>query len=480
MRINSSAYLLLSLVLSSASMAQSAEQCLQLSNLNLNHAKVISAESGADSCKVTTRVWPAELSQSPDSFIDVTTWLPAKHHWNGRFLALGNGGYSPRLPQEAMQARLAEGFVVAASDTGHKTESLDFVLAANERIDYWGRTSVHQVSDYSKQLIRAYYQRPQDYAYFAGCSTGGHQALSAVQYYPDDFDGVLAGAPGNNRVALNGMFLWLFQQTHNQAGELLFDRDDLVTLQQFNLERCDAADGQQDGLLSQPLACKPDYQALRCNNNSSQSCLSDDQIKRVERIYAGPSDPKSGQNLYPGFPPGSELVDGYGWMAYWADRQNPTYPARADFWQYWVFDDPNWDPWSFDWHQDFKLAQQRLSARIDATRTDISPFFKGEGKLILYHGLADSIVSAADTLAYYRQALSDSAKAGLEPAKHMQLYLIPGMAHCGGGSAINSVDFLPSLINWVEQQQRPAKVSANRSVKGVLEYSQELQAYQPD
>ena len=441
------------------------EQCQSLLSLKLEHAEVISADYAQQSCRVVTRVWPAGLSQSRDSFIDVSTWMPDAQHWNGRFIGLGNGGYSPRLPQEQMQARLAEGFSVGASDTGHKTESLDFILAANERIDYWGRTAVHTLSAYSKKVITAYYTKPADYAYFAGCSTGGHQALAAAQYYPNDYDGILAGAPGNNRVALNGMFLWLFQQTHNQAGELLFERDDLVTLQQFNLERCDAADGQQDGLLSQPLACKPDYQALRCQGDNSQNCLSGEQITRVERIYAGPVDPKTGKNIYPGFPPGSELVDGYGWMAYWADRNKPDMPARADFWQHWVFDDPNWKPWSFDWHADFNLAQSRLSARIDATQTDISPFLHSGGKLLMYHGLADPIVSAADTLAYYRQALLDSAKGDIDPRQHMQLYLVAGMAHCGGGSGTNSVNFLPELIDWVEQQRQPQQAAASRRIK---------------
>lgn len=469
---------LVACLLQLSALASPDKACDALSTFTLKHAEVLSATSDETVCKVVTRVWPPDLSQSPNSFIDVSTWLPSAQKWNGRFIGLGNGGYSPRIPIEQMQARVTEGFVVGATDTGHKTESLDFVLQANERIDYWGRTSVHTLSKYSKQILKSYYQKTEKFSYFAGCSTGGHQALSAVQYYPNDYDGVLAGAPGNNRVALNAAFLWLFQQTHEKgSGKLLFTRDDLLTLERFHLKSCDELDGSQDNFIAEPMRCKPDYQNLVCHAQDTENCLPVNKVNRIKKILAGPHDPLTGENIYPGFLPGSELVDGYGWMAYWADRQTPTIPARADFWQYWVFNDPNWDNWQFDWHKDYLLAKTKLAKRIDATQTNISPFLTNSGKLLMYHGLADSIVSATDSLQYFKQTMAHTSNQDFNLQQQMQLYLIPGMSHCGGGARVNRVDFLPALIDWVEKDLKPDNLSGSRVIDGNIEYQQGLYPY---
>ncbi|MEC7690568.1 MAG: tannase/feruloyl esterase family alpha/beta hydrolase, partial [Pseudomonadota bacterium] len=160
-------------------------------------------ETKAQHCRVTTQVRPATLSRSADSFIEVYTWLPAPDKWNGRFIAFGNGGYSDSIAQSAMTAYLNKGFAVGATNTGHRGDDLSFASDVPERIDYWGRYAVHALSETGKTLIEQAYGDAPQFSYFSGCSTGGHQALASVQYFPQDFDGVLAGAPGNNRVALN-------------------------------------------------------------------------------------------------------------------------------------------------------------------------------------------------------------------------------------------------------------------------------------
>lgn len=454
--------------------------CQKLVTLNLPDAQIVDTaieqhtETAQQRCKVTIRIWPAQLSSSATSFVDVYLWLPAIENWNGRLLALGNGGYSPQLPLSQMTRYLNEGFAVAATDTGHKTETLDFVIAANERIDYWGRLAVQLLGHYAKEVLQAYYQQPARFSYFAGCSTGGHQALTAAQYYPTLFDGILAGAPGHNRVALNAAFLWLFQQSHNQQGEQVLTKADLALLQQQVLAQCDARDGQRDGILSDPAQCQIDFAAFTCSETAATDCLSRDKITRIQALYAGPYDPVSQQQIYPGFLPGTEFVDQHGWSSYWHDAADAKQPARADFWRYWVFPERSWQPWQFDWHKDMLAAKAHLSARIDATKTDLSEFIQHGGKLLLFHGLADPVVSATDTLNYTTAVFTDTPLQTEDIAAAVQLYLIPGMAHCAGGSGVNQLDALPTLIQWVEQQQLPASLSGSRIEQEKTLYQQTL------
>ena len=443
-----------------ANLQASALQCEKMKRLTFPTGEVTSAEYSSNQCRVEAKIWPA-LSQSKSSFITLHLWLPDKDHWNARFLGLGNGGYSPRIPLKAMQSASDDGFAVAATDTGHQTEDLSFAIEVPERIDYWGRTSVHELSRLGTLLTDAYYQRPPQHRYFEGCSTGGHQALAAAQFYPQDYDGIIAGAPGHNRVALNAAFLWLFQQTHDaKTNKPVFTADDLARLETFFLQQCDAADGETDDVLGQPQMCKPDLAELRCDSAGSDNCFSADQITRIENILDGPSDPQTGEKIYPGFPPGTENTGGFGWRAYWANPKKPDEPARADFWRYWALHDAQWQPWAFDWHNDIQLARQVLSTRIDATQTNLRPFFSRGGKLLMYHGMADPIVPYLDSLNYAKKVISES------PGAALQLYLVPGMSHCAGGKAMTNVNARQPLIDWVESGKKPDHLPAKRIVDG--------------
>lgn len=454
-----------------------ARACEALQNASFERATVVSTSWQEAQCNVTVRVRPPQ-SQSANSFIDVTVWMPDTANWNKRFIALGNGGYSPRLPVNAMAARIAEGFAVAASDTGHQSEQLDFVLAAPERIDFWGRTSVHVLNQYARKIMNAFYLQPAKYHYFAGCSTGGHQALTAAQYYPRDFDGIVAGAPGHNRVALNAAFLWLYQQSHAKpSGEAILSRDDLAVFNQFNLQSCDSLDGVDDGVIEQPGLCKPDYAALECSNDLPSQCLSANKIDRLKRILTGPTDPVTGEQIYPGFPVGSEFTGGYGWSAYWASPQNPSQPARSDFWRYWVFENKDWDPWQFDWHADIAFAKSKLSHRIDATKSNLSAFFAREGKLLLYHGMADPVVAFTDTVSYLELTKNASDWFGKPHGAPIQLYLIPGMSHCGGGHGLNTFDPFPALQKWVEQGVEPGRIPASRISDNDVITTRQIKSY---
>ena len=413
-------------------------------------------ETKAQHCRVTTQVRPATLSRSAGSFIEVYTWLPAPDKWNGRFIAFGSGGYSDSIAQSAMTAFLNKGFAVGATNTGHRGDDLSFASDVPERIDYWGRYAVHALSETGKTLIEHVYGDAPQFSYFSGCSTGGHQALASVQYFPQDFDGVLAGAPGNNRIALNAAFLWLFQQFHDkQTGEAVITKPDLALLSRTVARQCGEESGPAKGVILRTESCKPDLTVLQCQNDRDTQCLSADKLSRLQKIYQGPVDPVTGEQIYPGFPPGSEYTGGAGWAAYMADPKNPLQPARADFWRLWAFDQAEWDPWTFDWHTDYQRASNALSPRIDATETDLSAFMQQGGKLIIYHGLADPVVSSADTARYFREAAADTGA-----SFNARYYEVPGMSHCAGGPFISEFDAFPALQQWVEHGTEPGVIHA--------------------
>jgi feruloyl esterase len=191
-------------------------------------------------------------------------------------------------------------------------------------------------------------------------------------------------------------------------------------------------------------------------------------------MYAGARDPITGTQIYAGWPAGSEapITDPSGrvvsgWSEYWGT----TEPARANFWRYWVFDDPNWNWWNFDFHRDVEYAKRKLGATIDATDADLRPFRDHGGKLLIYTGLADPVVSAYDTIAYYRQVIRVTSPAPAEsPAAIRQtqdfarLFTVPGMTHCGGGPGPHVFDKLDLVVRWVERGIAPDGITAAKYV----------------
>ena len=233
-----------------------------------------------------------------------------------------------------------------------------------------------------------------------------------AQRYPDDFDGIVAGAPGNNRVALNAGFLWQFLSNHAPAGDTdpIVPAAKLPLLTKAAVEQCRGEDGGRptDDFLTDPRRCRFDPASLQCRSGDAPTCLTARQVKAVRKMYAGARDPRTGEQVYPGWPVGSEapVVDATGrvrsgWSGYWGSIE----PARANFWRYWVFSNPSWDWWDFDYHRDLRHAQNKLGSIIDAMDPDLRPFRRSGGKLLMYTGWADPVVSAYDTIDYYRQVV---------------------------------------------------------------------------
>jgi feruloyl esterase len=443
--------------------------CEALTNLVMPGAQVTSAatlgQDRAVSCRVKIVARPVV-----DSEIQIEVWLPPKESWNGRLLGTGNGGYSGALSYPTMETALKAGYAVTGSDTGHTGHTggdLKFGLGHPEKIIDWSYRAVHVMTDVAKLVARNYYGQFPEKAYFTGCSTGGQQALSEAQRYPADYDGIIAGDPGNDRIRLNVGFLWSWAATHHGSEEIL-SADKLRLVTRAFKESCDAKDGLKDGLIDDPRKCGFDPGTLLCKGGSTDGCLSTDEVAAIRKVYGGARNPRTGKQIFPGWVPGSEA----GWMGYFVGHPEP---ARTDFWRYWIFGDPQWSPSTFDYDRDVEWAESKLSYAA-ATDANLELFRKRQGKLILYQGWADPVVPPEDTIGYY-DAVTRASGGSTAVSGFARLFMVPGMGHCPGGDGPSVFDPLPVLDTWVSRDIAPTRMAASHMTAGKSDRTRPLCPY---
>lgn len=430
-----------------------------------------------DFCRIHGVVRPVAGSE-----IGFEVWLPLQR-WNGRLHFLGNGGYSSSIYWEQMADRLRRGDVAAATDTGHAGDSDDlrFVIDRPEALVDFAHRAVHESTVAAKAIAAAFYGAPARYSYFTGCSTGGYQALSEAQRYPEDFDGIIAGAPGNNRARLNLSFLWNFAVNHRADGSQILPASKLPMLTRAAVGACDRLDGVADGVISDPRDCKFDPARIQCRGRDTQQCLTAEQVETVRKIYAGPRDARTGAQIYPGLTAGSEGIrvdpeELPGWSGFWSNTRHADEPARLDFFRYWVFADARWDWRRFDWSSDIRAMDERLAGRFDANDPNLARFAARNGKLIMFMGWQDPVGAAAEAINYYESVV---ARHGATQ-DFLRLYMVPGMAHCRLGPGATfftsqmrrslppvenaSHDLLQALYEWVERGTPPQSVTATHFV----------------
>lgn len=419
----------------------------------------------------------AVAKPTSDSIINFEAWIPTSARWNQDFLGVGNGGYNGAIQYAELADALNRGFAAASTDTGHTGADLIFAAGHPEKIIDWGYRAVHVMTASAKLIIREYSGRVPEHSFFMGCSTGGHQALSEVQRFPADYDGVVAGDPGNNRVHLNVGFLWAFAATHDASGNTILPSSKLPLINKAAIDACDAVDGVKDRLISDPQACHFDPGVLLCKGKEDDQCLTAAQVSAVRKIYDGPKNPRTGQQIIAGYSPGSESPIGdswaHGWKMYITDRDEPM---RLDFWRYWVFNDPKWDWRKFDYDRDVAFAGAKLAA-VNASDPDLNEFRSRGGKVIMYSGWADPIGPPVDAINYYER-VEEATGGRQQTASFFRLFMVPGMAHCGGGPGPSSFgglgpspakpqvktdaehDVLSALVQWVEKGVAPDHIIA--------------------
>jgi Tannase and feruloyl esterase len=406
----------------------------------------------------------ATLRPTSDSEIKVEVWLPASN-WNGKFQAVGNGGWAGSISYSAMAEAVRAGYASASTDTGHVGGRGTFALDHPEKLIDFAWRSEHEMTVTAKAVIQAFYRSAPKLSYWNGCSTGGRQGLKEAQKFPDDYDAIIAGAPAN-RTAIS---LWI-------AAAVLKDPASYIPpskypiIHQAALASCDARDGLKDGLIDDPTRCAFDPEVLLCKGPDAPTCLTAPQVEGARKIYSPAVNPRTGRQLFSSLVPGTEL--GWGVQALGPEPSANIY----DQYRYVVFKDPAWDWKTFNFDSDVVRGDLPENLVMNATDPDMKPFFSHGGKLLLYHGWSDPNVPTLNTIKYYK-AVVDRLGGPAKASSSVRLFLAPGMGHCGGGEGPNAFDKVGALERWVEQGTAPDRLNATHSTDGKVDRTRPLCAY---
>ena len=475
-----------------------AGSCESLAELKITGAKVLSAQTVAagsftpppnrSANPAFYKTLPAfcrlsvEATPSADSSIKIEVWMPLngpmqggqkQSDWNGTLHGGGNGGFAGEIGYMQLGGAVANGSVGVGTDTGHAAGGTDasWALGHPEKVADFGYRGIHEMTRVAKAAIQAYYGKAPVHSYFSGCSNGGRQALMEAQRYPDDYDGILAGAPANFWTHLLTKALYDSQVTTLDPASYIPPAK-LPAIAHAVNTACDAQDGVTDGILNDPRQCHFDPASMRCKEGDSEKCLTSPQVTALKKLYAGPDDAK-GHKIFPGDLPGAEEGPG-GWEEWITGRE----PGKSLIFAFGVGFFSNMVYGKADWN--YKVANVNAALRdaetkaplLNATNPDLTPFKKHGGKLILYHGWDDAAISAINTVNYFNSVVGKMGEAGT--AEFARLYMMPGVQHCAGGPGPDNIgqigprakdaqhNAVLALEEWVEKGKAPSAIIASK------------------
>ena len=405
----------------------------------------------------------ATLKPTAESDIKIEVWLPAAG-WNGKFQAVGNGGWNGNIDQGALATALRRGYAAASTDTGHEGGAGAWMQNKEKVIDY-GHRAVHEMTVKAKAVINAFYEAPVKFAYFNGCSGGGRQALKAAQQYPDDFDGVVAGAPALNATGRAAFAVSVAQNLRKEPGSFI-PPSKYAAINSAVVQACDGLDGVKDGVLENPRACKFDPKVLACTGADSDSCLTPPQVDAARKMYEPLKNPRTGQEVFSGLAYGSET----GWGTF--GGQQP-FGIATQFFQFMVFRDPTWNYQTLNYDEHMALVDKVEGGVMNALDPNLKKFADSKGKLLMYHGWSDPQIPAGSSVGYYTRVMEAMGGPG-RTQESVRLYMVPGMNHCQGGVGTSTVDWLGALEAWVENGKAPDQIVASKVTNGKTERTRPL------
>jgi feruloyl esterase len=419
----------------------------------------------AQFCRVVGFIEPAK-----DSHINFEVWLPPAEKWNSRYLAVGNPAFEGAIKYQGLARALEQGYATASTDTGHQDPGHQWGMGQPERIIDWTHRAVHETTVVAKNLLKAFYGKPQSYAYWDSCHNGGRQGLTEAQLYPEDFDGIVAGDPA-------------YYITHLQAGSeylswvALKDGKDgpgfippakYPALHRAVLGACDAMDGVKDDAIEDPTRCNFDPASVQCKGGDNASCLTPAQVDTARRIYAGAKF-ADGTQIYSGFEPGSELV----WNAMIAGPE-PLF-INNDFFKYIAFENPDWDFRTFDVDADTRRIDARLGPIINTLQTDLRAFKARGGKLLMYQAWNETWVPPRMATEYYKSVVKTMG--GEDKTRDFfRLFVVPDFGMCAGMST-STFNSLGAVQKWREEGIAPDQIKATYSDRGRVYRTRPVCAY---
>jgi len=448
-------------------------ECTSLTTLELPDVKVSEAVAVPAPASGAVRVAHCRVNGVVGTEIRFALLMPDT--WNHKLMMGGGGGFVSGIDNQALSS-INDGYATVATDTGHQggVTSAAWALNHPERQLNFGHLAVHRVAGVAKAIIRAHYGSNETRSYFSGCSNGGRQALMEAQRYPEDFDGIVAGAPANDFLGIGAQFIKDLQAAFPDPAAVstpTFPNDLLKSIEAQIVEKCDAIDGVKDGLMDDPRTCKVDVATL--------SGLSDAQKRALRAIYAETRN-KDGL-IYPGQPVGGE-GDANGWPL-WIVGANPMLLAAqktpslrfafgTEMFKNFVFSDPAWDYSRFDF-ADFRRRTAKAGAILNATDPNLSRFKARGGKLVIWHGWSDPALTPLGSIKYYEQVQARDRKA----RDFARMFMMPGVLHCFGGPGPDQADWAAVIDGWVEKGQAPERVIASKRTAGAVSRTRPLCAY---
>jgi feruloyl esterase len=476
------------------------QPCEKLTELKLPHVEITSAVSlPAGSVPIGTGNAPpialpsrcivkAIARPTSDSEIKAELWLPAAD-WNGKYGQAGNGGWAGAIPISSLASAIQRGYAAAGTNGGHDAAGENgpagWAIGHPEKLIDFGYRALHETGVFAKAVIHAFYGKEAGRSYFVGCSDGGREALMEAQRYPEDFDGIIAGAPANDWSNHFTGFVWN-EQALLREPEGSIPPGKLPAIQKAAVAACDALDGVKDGLIEDPRACRFDPAVLTCKGADSADCLTAPQVATLKKIYEGPRNPRTGKQIYPGYPPGHEAIPGawQPWIIASPQEKSIQIMFGNSFYGQAVFEDPHWDFRTLNFDSDVSLAAEKAGAVLNSTNPDLRSFRAHGGKLIQYHGWADAAISPFGSIEYFEKVRSffskypDPRSSGTV-ADFYRLFMVPGMGHCGGGIGPNSFgnggnrfsgdpdhDVITALERWVEKGVAPERLIGTGNAGG--------------
>ncbi len=460
--------------------------CAALSNVKLPDTAVGAAQSVTagkfvppygrpiDMLPVFCRV-AGVIRPSRDSYIRFEVWMPASG-WNGKLLAAGNGGFAGSINYGQMAGDLRRGYATAGTDTGHEGDAGDASWAYQhpEKVIDFGYRALHETAQDAKRLIEAFYSKAPQRSYFDSCSNGGREGLIEAQRFPEDFDGILAGAPANfwSHLLTAGVDISKAIYGHNPAGYISSVK--IPAIQAAALAACDAQDGVKDGIVSDPLRCHFDSSVLLCKGEDSPSCLTAPQVASLKKLYEGARN-SHGEQIFPGFIPGAE--EGPNGWASWITGSGPGQASGSvyseNYFRYLVFAEPTWNLLAADVDVAEHAPDEKTAHILNATDPNLKNFEARGGKLILYHGWNDPAISPLNSINYYQKVRATMGERTAEG--FVRLYMVPGMQHCFLGPGPNSFGqgghttakgpeygIYDALERWVEKGAAPVEIIATK------------------
>jgi Tannase and feruloyl esterase len=460
---------------SAAAQAQQSDSCAELTHLKLSGVEITEAEliaagktippayPGAPSigplpahCRVDGIMNRRKGVDGQEFGIGFAIALPDQNAWNGDFMMQGGGGgngfvaYPTGASYAGDTPALSRGFAVASTDTGHKakTGAFDFSFMRDQQayLDF-AFLANSEVAGVAKQIMAQYYAKPAAYSYFVGCSTGGREGMILSQRYPTVFNGIVSGDPAM-RTGLSNLAIgqWI-PVAYNQAApkdssgkpqidKFLTDADRKLFMDAL-IKHCDPKDGLSDGMMFDPLGCDFDPAVLACNAGEGNSCIAPEKIAAIKKAFAGPKN-AYGTQVYPGFLYDSGIAT------------TGAVPGLLALGRNGLF-----GPYTTATELDVdKAALHASDPLVEPASTNLSTFSLRGGRLIFFHGDSDPWFSALDALDYYKSLAAANGDAD-RVAQWSRIFLVPGMAHCGGGPSLDHFDMLSAVVNWVEKGVAP-------------------------